>query len=186
MFCFSADVGPPVWALPRWEAALLPADTGPAWLCPGKMAEYEPSAVQKTPLSWWRTPWRPAGSKRPGQGPIWAPQTAGHASQWGEWWGPIMNNFKWAKNCDFETYWLVRKVYTFTWHCVSFCLTVVQMDICKQTELLTAAKSRPWWVSQCVVLIHTRTSYSHRIFIYSICLLFCLNVLMGHTVGYNP
>lgn len=155
MFCFSADVGPPVWALPRWEAALLPADTGPAWLCPGKMAEYEPSAVQKTPLSWWRTPWRPAGSKRPGQGPIWAPQTAGHASQWGEWWGPIMNNFKWAKNCDFETYWLVRKVYTFTWHCVSFCLTVVQMDICKQTELLTAAKSGPWWVSVCSPDTHT-------------------------------
>lgn len=84
--CSSADVGSHVWVLPRRKAALLPADTGWAGLCPEEMAECEPSAVQKTPLSWWRTPWRPASLRRAGQGPVWTLKTAGHASQWREWW----------------------------------------------------------------------------------------------------
>lgn len=152
---FYADFGPPVWPLPRWEAALLPADTGRTGPFPGKMGEYEPSAVQTTPFSGWWTSWRAAGLRRAGQGPVWAPWTAGHTNQRREWWGLIrsrnLNSFFKKVNelkTDLDAFGQVNKVHTFIWHCFSFCLTVVQMDICKQKELLTAAKSGPWWVSE--------------------------------------
>lgn len=89
LFSSSADIGPPLWMLPRWETALLPAEAGWAWLCPEKMAEYEPSDIQKASFSWWWTPWRSESLRSAGEGPVWAPWTAGHASQRREWWGTV-------------------------------------------------------------------------------------------------